>query len=201
VKKQSSFRFPVVGTASGPIHTHEAILFGKIRRGTEAERICPLERIDNAKGLPLLSVDFDKTRFDIKVETVVDDVRTDLRIKVRPDAPPGPFMSYVTIRLDLAEQPLLLLPIVGDITPRVQPDPPLLLVRESDKEVRFSVRLDKGKKLEAKAEGFDVTIEPASTPVVKLVPKRALKKGEKLEVHLTTDVPGEESSRVPIEVR
>lgn len=201
VKKQPTFRFPVVGTASGPVHAHEAILFGQIRRGTESERLVPLERIDNVKGLPILSVDWDKTHFDIKTETIVEDVRTDLRIKVRADAPPGPFMSYVTIRIDLPEQPILRIPIIGDITPRVVADPPILLFGATEKEARFTVRLDKGKKVEARAEGFEVTVEPGSSPVVKLVPKKTLTKGEKLSVELTTDVAGEEKLVVPVEVR
>jgi hypothetical protein len=201
VKKQPTFRFPVVGTASGPIHTHEAVLFGPFRRGAEPERVIPLERIDNAKGLPIIGLEFDKTRLDVTMETVVEDVRTDLRIKVRPDAPVGPMMTYITIRLDLAEQPLLKVPVLGDITPRVLADPPLVLFHEGDKEAHFAVTIDKGKKLSAAAEGFDVKIDSGTIPVVHVTPQKKLEKGARGEIVLTTDVAGEETVKVPFEVR
>jgi hypothetical protein len=201
VKKQPTFRFPVVGMASGPVRTNESVLFGMIRRGAEPERVIPLERIDNAKGLSLIGLEFDKQRFDITSETIVEGVRTDLRIKVRPDAPPGPFMSYVVVRLDLPEQPLVRVPLMGDILPRVQVDPPLILLHAGDKEAKLAVAIEKDKKLEVKSEDFDATVERGANTVVKLVAKKPVEKGAKLEVVLATDVAGEESIHIPVEVR
>jgi hypothetical protein len=199
VAKQPFFKFPIVGTATGPIKpSQEHVHFSVVRRGKDPERVIPLERIDNQKGMPILGVDFDATRLDVKNEVVVDGVRNDLRIKLRPDAPPGPFGTFVTVRLDLPEEPLLRIPVYGEVVGRVQPDPALVLASPGTGELHFSVTVEKGKLLAASSESFETKVADG---VVTLTPKKALAAGAKLTVDLKTDVPGEESVRVPVEVR
>ncbi len=200
VAKQPFFKFPIVGNATGPVKpSMEHVHFSVVRRGHDPERVIPLERIDNQKGLPILGLEFDATRLDVKNEIVVDGVRNDLRIKLRPDAPPGPFGTFVTVRLDLAEEPLLRIPVYGEVVGRVLPDPALVLAAAGGTgELHFSVTIEKGKLLEATSEAFETKVAEG---VVTLTPKKALTAGDKLWVDLKTDVPGEESVRVPVEVR
>ncbi|HZV02842.1 MAG TPA: DUF1573 domain-containing protein [Planctomycetota bacterium] len=204
IPRQPLFRIPVVGSATGPVKVGpaETIFFGNVRRGATPDRLVLVERVDHVLGLPILDIDYDKARFTIDQEVIVDDTRTDLRVKIKPDAPIGPFSDIVTIKLDMKEEPFLRFPVYGTILPRVQPDPALVILHADDAKGTLSVRIDKGKLVSAQAEGFSVSLEgDERIRTVTLTPSKPLAKGQKGTVELKTDVAGEETVRVPIEVR
>jgi hypothetical protein len=207
VKVQPTFRFPVVGQASGPVRVLNEIVFQNLHRGIEAQRVCLLERIDGtANGVRITGIDYDKAHLDVSSEVAVEGVRSDVRVKVRKDAPPGPFASQILVHLDDPEQPIIRIAVLMDLLPRVAPDPPLLLAREGASELHVSVPIDGGALTGASvepADAFALTVEPRDgtrAARVLLKPVKPLKAGDKATVVLATDVPGEESVRVPVEV-
>jgi hypothetical protein len=199
---QPTFRFPVVGTASGPIKYNETCMFGAVRHGADRERVVALERVDSQKGLEILGFEYDEKLFEAKPEIIVDGARTDLRFTLRPGVPIGPFASQATVRLDVPEEPIVRIALLGTVLPRVQADPPLLMLKAGEAEAQLLVRIEKGGKLlSADSESFSVKIDAGSTATLHLTPKKPLASGEKGSIVLKTDVLGEETVLVPVEVR
>jgi len=127
VPTQPSFEVPVVAIVTGRITGPDFVQFYRLRRGETTERRVQLQRRDGGHGIPVRRVDFDRRLLDVATERVSAD-RLDLVLRLRPDAPPGPFATRVAVHLDDPEDPLLEFPVFGDVAPRVQVEPPVLLV-------------------------------------------------------------------------
>jgi hypothetical protein len=205
---QPAFRIPVIGVAAGAIKGPETIVFTPFHRGEPVERVGFLQRVDGKPGgIPIVSIEHDTARFDVKAEPTIEGARTELKITVKKDAPPGPFASPIVVHLNETATPLVRIETYGEILPRVAPDPALGLLRPGGEPVRILVPIDGGKLVGARVDPaeapFEATVEPANesgaaTVVVKL--KDSASAGAHGSLVLDTDVPGEEQVRVPLEV-
>lgn len=200
---QPRFQIQVTALVSSRITGPQGVQFGDVPRAEGGERLLPLERRDGVDGIPIAQVDYDRTRLELSME-VITAQRTDVTVKVKPNAPPGPFATYVTFFLDEPTQRILRVPVFGEILPRVRCEPPLLLVPPTaEKGALLGVVV-------VRPEGGTVTgvrLEPASVGTCRRV-------GPKIEVVATggtipadarlvlqTDVAGEEQVAVPLVLR
>ncbi len=197
VPEQPRLRLPCVGIVTGRIVGPDAVHFLRLPRETGAERVVPIERRDDRQGLEVVRVEADGRLVAATVEPVSAQ-RVDLRLRVPPGAPPGPFATRVRLVLADPDQPVLDVPVYGEVLPRVQVEPPLLRLR--------------GGAGEAVVRGGPVlgwTVAPADAPVevelaragdataVRVRATGPLPAGAALV--LTTEVPGEERVELPLE--
>jgi hypothetical protein len=204
VARQPSFRLAVTGYSTGPVRGPEVVVFGRVRRGREPEQQGQLERIDGAERPTVVTaIDFDRARLDVQAAVVPRGAGGGVTVRLKRDAPPGPFASPVTIRLDDPESPEVSFVVFGEVLPRVAPDPASVVWPEGRKEARIAVPIDGGKLVSVSVEPpiVDATIDREARPVtVVLTSKRPLRAGETARVTLATDVAGEETAVVPLEV-
>jgi Protein of unknown function (DUF1573) len=196
-EEQPQFRLPVVGIVSGRINSPDFVQFLRVSRLDGAQRRIPLERRDGEDGIPVTRLEYDEDLLAVSIQEM-SGTRVDLILDVKPAAPPGPFSTYVRIHLDVAEQPLIELPVMGYVMARVVTDPPLLL---PDAAGEVLVRLSGGGRVVgAKVMGLDgltTSLEEVDEGVfrVRLEGDRPSRRGTLV---IETDVPGEEQVTVPL---
>jgi hypothetical protein len=98
----------------------------RVERGVV--RSFSVARIDEGRGLDLIDVRADSSRFVVSAHEAEPGRRLQVSLRVRPDAPPGPFSCEVVIRVASARCPRLVMPLTGSILAPVRAQPPGLFV-------------------------------------------------------------------------
>jgi len=196
---QPKLRLPVVATLTGRVRAPVGVDLRGIRRGVEAklERI-PLTLSDAVEGvpgrtLPIHRLDYDRSRLSVELEHI-SPRRADLLVRGKSEGPLGPFSAPIEVYLDLADQPLLVIPVFGRVEGRVRCTPPALAA--GTRELLVSGGAVQAASLEPALPGVEVEVSAHEGDArVRLV-------GGELDADarliLETDVPGEE--RVVVQV-
>jgi hypothetical protein len=186
---------------------------GRVERALGKEQTHSLERVDGKIGLKVLDVEFDRARLEVEQDPVIEGTRVDLKIRVKKDAPPGPFAGILRARLDDPETPLVQFPVFGEVVPRVHADPAVALARgplaQGAVVAKVALSVDaaegpaalKGTRIEgsdALAANLDRDAKPR--PVVVVTATRALEATLDATLVVETSVPGEEKVLVPLRV-
>lgn len=181
---------PVVAIVGGRVAGPRAVELHDLVRAAGGERRCALERRDGAaEAIPVLAVRCPSPHVRATVE--VAGGRTELVVAVLPDAPPGPFATVVEVVLDDPQDPLLTIPVVGSVRPRVTITPGAALLQPGAT-VRLAVRGGAPTEVQASA-GLAASLEGRTV----VVTAPAGWDGAEGSVVVKTDVAGEERLVVP----
>jgi hypothetical protein len=124
--RQPTIRIGVIGTIHGPIrYFPDRFVIHPYGVETGADPAIQVERTAGTGGLDIVAVDAPPA-YEPRVEVVVPGRRAEVTLKLRPDAPRGPFSGYVRIYLREPEQPSIEVPIYGELPRRLRADPPAL---------------------------------------------------------------------------
>ncbi len=182
---------PVVAIVGGRVAGPRVVELHDVVRAAGAERRCALERRDGEAGpIPVLAVRCPSPHVRATVE--VAGGRTELVVTVVPDAPPGPFATVVEVVLDDPADPLLVIPVVGSVRPRVTIAPGAALLRPGAT-ARLAVRGGTPTEVEARGAGLTATLEGRTV----VVTAAAGWDGVEGSVVVKTEVAGEERLVVP----
>lgn len=187
---------PVVAIVGGRVAGPRLVELHDVVRSAGAERRCALERRDQEAGapgggaIPVLAVRCPSPHVRATVE--VAGGRTELVVTLVPDAPPGPFATVVEVVLDDPQDPLLVIPVVGSVRPRVTVTPGAALLRPGAS-VRLAVRGGTVTEVEARGAGLTATLDGKAI----VVSAAAGWDGAEGSVVVKTDVAGEERLVVP----
>ncbi len=192
VPEQPRVRVQIVGIVIDRIVGPESLHFGRVARAAGAERRATIERRDDVDGLTVTGIECDLPWLAVEAEAM-NSRRVDVRARVGPDAPPGPFAGMLRVTLDDPHQPLLEVPVFGLILRRVSVEPRVVRLGEVAEVVVRGGGVTGVKVVPADA-GVKAELVGGTPARVRLVgpPMRAC------ELVLETDVPGEEQVRVPI---
>jgi hypothetical protein len=134
---------------------------------------------------------------------------------VREDAPPGPFAAMLRIRTNSLDQPLIQVPVFGIVTPALEAEPPIILLRPDGTPAgtQRSVRLqaDTGTELTvtgvtcenpAIKAGIDTSVmrKPAHQQFLKVQLAGNADGPMKTSLRVATNVPGFEEFEIPVVV-
>lgn len=193
VPQQPRLRVPAIGLVTHRIVAPDAVTLLRVPRATGAERRAPIERRDGRDGLALLRLECDLPWLVVEPNPM-NARRLDLTVRVPPDAPVGPFAATVRLFIDDPDQPLVELPVIGQVLPRLTVDPPIVRGGRGEVTVRggevsrLSIEpADAGVRAELVARGPATRIKLLGTPT----------RPARLVIH--TDIPGEERRVVMIE--
>ncbi len=184
---------PVVAIVGGRVAGPRLVELHDVVRAAGGERRCALERRDQEPGgaVPVLAVRCPSPHVRATVE--VAGGRTELVVTVVPDAPPGPFATVVEVVLDDPADPLLVIPVVGSVRPRVSVTPGAALLRPGAT-VRLAVRGGTPTEVEARGPGLTAALDGRTV----VVTAAASWDGAEGSVVVKTDVAGEERLVVPV---
>ena len=204
VPKQPTLELQVNGLVNPRVVAPSAVHFGAIDRAAGAERAVALERRDGKAGIPVATVRADRALLEVSVQAVTG-ARAECTIRVRPDAPPGPFATTVWVLLDDPDQALVPIPVYGHVLPRVEAEPAVLLLAPADGAGvvgRVAVRL-RGPGAVSRATLEDAAGLQArlADGVVELRAAGTVTVGANARLVIHTDVPGEERRAVPLVAR
>lgn len=133
-------------------------------------------------------------------------------LTLKKDAPPGPFASNLKIRTTSLDQPLIQVPVFGIVTPPLEIDPPIILMRAdgtpAGTERLVKLQSDPGSPLSV----MDISCSPGAVAAeldqsVRRGPNQAFLKvrfsGDAAKaaegaVRLTTNIPGYEKVEIPV---
>lgn len=195
IPEQPRVRVPIVGIVIDRIVGPEALHFGRVRRAAGAERRATIERRDEQDGLTVLRVESDIAWLSVEHEAM-NARRVDLEARIAPDAPVGPFAGLLRVYLDDPDQPLMAIPVFGQVLPRVTVDPPFVRMEET---AELTVRGGalRSVRVEPADAGVRAEVVAGTPPRVRLTgtPVKAC------ELVLETDVAGEERVTVAVEAR
>ncbi|MEZ6187427.1 MAG: DUF1573 domain-containing protein [Planctomycetota bacterium] len=199
VPEQPTLRVPVVAAITGLVRAPLGVDLRRIQRGAEAtvERI-PLTLSDGVEGvpaeqLPIHRLDYDRTRLAVEVEHI-SPRRADLLVRGLDAGPLGPFSAPIRVYFDLAQQPLLEIPVFGRVVGRVRVLPEALAGGARTLTVRGAAV--RGARLEPALPGVEVELHAGEGATeVRLVGGEL---SEDAELILETDAPGEEQLRVAV---
>lgn len=200
VAEQPRVTLPLVAIVSPRVAGPRAVELFDVRRASGAQRRVTLERRDGGAGLTVADVVVPLEFLRARVEPV-SDVRVDLVIDLLPEAPPGPFATVLEVHLDDVREPLLRLPVVGEVLPRVTVDPPVVLLAPGEERV-VVVRGGRAREARAKGAGLSARLEPPAPGErarARVVVRAAADwDGAPGFVVLETDVEGEERLALPV---
>jgi hypothetical protein len=200
VAEQPRVTVPVVAIVSPRVAGPRAVELFDVRRAAGAQRRVTLERRDGGAGLDIAEVVVPLTFLRARVEPV-SDVRVDLVIDLLPEAPPGPFATVLEVHLDDPREPLLRLPVVGEVLPRVTVDPPVVLLAPGEERVVL-VRGGRPREVRAKGAGLSARLEepaPGERARARVVVRAGADwDGAPGFLVLETDVEGEERLALPV---
>ena len=180
---------PVIATLTGEVVWSPLQLnYQTVERGEAKERALVIERPDQEPLLEVLEVEIHAAPgvdtdalLEVTVQEVIARRRVEVLVKVREDAPPGPFWALVRVFLQDPDEPLVEVPAFGMVVGQVRVDPPALIVDQSS----FSVVLTSfgGRKIsvikEVRAQtGLGLAASKALVDEVPSVIKRGLSKVE-----------------------
>lgn len=203
VPEQPRLTVPVIALISARVAGPRAIELFDVRRASGTTRRVPLERRDGrTDGIPVREVMSPLPWLRARVEPV-SGARVDLVVEVLPDAPAGAFAAVIEVHLDDRHEPLLRVPVLGEVLPRVQIEPGAVLLAPGES---ATVLVRGGRvrdvKLKPPAAGLAVRVEPAA-PADRararvVVTAAADWDGAPTFVVLETDVEGEERVAIPV---
>ncbi len=214
--KQPVVNVPVIATLTGEvIWAPEILELQRVRRGEGKERAIVIERPDQK---PLLGIETIQivgpgetdanALLEVDLVEVIDRRRFEATVRVKKDAPPGPFTATLRLFTTDPSQPLIEVPVFGIIDGLVQLDPPGVVVEAGKTSAPITVRRDDGEKvkiasLRGQACGVAEGDGDRSAPVVSFtfrVTAPADAKPGDAAVLIGTDVAGEETVRLPVRV-
>lgn len=203
VPKQPTFDLQVNGLINPRIVGPSAVHFGDVDRAAGGERAIALERRDGNQGIPVAQV---RTSAPALLEVEVHPVtgaRAECTLRVRPEAPPGPFAATVWILLDDPDQALVAIPVYGRVVPRVAVDPPVVLLGAGSQSGGPIGRVEVAVQGPGSITG--VTVEGASGlepcqqgGAIELHAGGPVEVGPEARLVIRTDVAGEEQVTVPL---
>jgi len=125
-KRQPELRIDLRGLVGTVFESVPSLHLDRIFRGSV--KSLPLERSDQGKGLPVLGVSIDDSRFRVRWRELQTGRRGELELTVKPGAPIGPFGAELVIQLADPRQPRIVVPVTGTIARTVGASPPGILV-------------------------------------------------------------------------
>lgn len=194
VPAQPRVRVPVIGMVIERIVGPEALVLGRVPRATGAERRATIERRDEVDRLVVRRVTTDVPWLALEVEPM-NSRRVDLKARVAPGAPVGPFAGMVRVFVDDPHLPFLQFPVFGLVLPRVTVDPGFVRLGEGPVELTVRGGSLASARVEPADAGVRAEVVAGSPARVRLVGPAA----KACRLVLETDVPGEERVEVPIE--
>ena len=197
IAEQPEVEVPVIAVVSGRVGGPATVQFERMARGWGATRRVPLERRDGGEGVPILRLEYDEALFTITREPIHPG-RVDLVVSVKDDAPPGAFARRLRVHLDDPVQPVLDVTLFGEVLPRVQVDPPLLVLPPEGASVRIMWGEVRAAHLEPAVEGATVELRPGRAGEVQVFVKLPAGEGPLPALVLETQVPGEERVTIPL---
>lgn len=193
VPEQPRVRVPVVGIVIDRIVGPDALHFARVQRALGAERRATIERRDDVDGLHVRRIETDLPWLAVEQEAM-NARRVDLKVRVPADAPPGTFAGIIRVFTDDAGQPLMEIPVFGQVLPRVSVEPRFVRLGEA-----AEVTVRGGAVNAARVEPADAGVR---AEVVAGAPTRVRLVGpptKPCRLVLETDVAGEERVTVGIE--
>jgi hypothetical protein len=161
LKRQPHLRIPVYSNVATIYDTPPVIFMdrGKVGLATKI----PILRYKGV-GLQILGIDYDRKRFTMGYTTMNPGKRVDLIMTVRPDAVVGPFAGEVIVRLANKQQPLIRIPVLGNIRSVFNFEPQAVFVQKAVKVKEILARIEITGSSEVKAKLIKVLVTgcPAS---------------------------------------
>lgn len=206
LKRQPQLRIPVYATIATVYETPPMIL---LDRGMPGQQLKVSVLRFEGTGLKVLGIDYDRARFRLATKVIQPGKRLDIVVKVRPDAPPGPFSGYLTLRMDNKTQPVIEIPALGMIYPILDYEPKAVFLEAAVKSGQELAKIEitgakNGAKdvLEAKVVGGPAKVS------LKFESKRcflvvvATKDGQKDDfkkavLHVKTSIGGQKEMKIP----
>jgi hypothetical protein len=217
--KQPIVHVPVFGTVHGQLSVFPDRLLLFAQDIAAHEPVITVQRLagDDRGPLPIEAVEA-PPYLAAEIAELVPGKRSEVRLKLQPDAPRGPFAGVVRIFTRDAEQPVFEVSVVGEIPRVVKVAPAALWVdaaaglgnAQGIGESVASVSVTGGLVTEARAEGLPFEIHVAGGPpgpdgkwtginIVALLRTAASKPGPFAgKIVIKTDVKGDEVIEVPV---
>jgi len=150
--RQREIRVPVIGMVFGPVRFFpERLVMHPYGFESGAETSIQIERTAGEGGVKVLAVET-PPHYEASVEEIVPGRRAEVVLKLEPDAPRGPFAGVIRVFLAEKDQPVIEVPIYGDLPHLVHADPPAVrLDAGEERTVRLvAARADVAKRLAPK---------------------------------------------------
>ena len=202
---QPIFRVPVTALVNRRIAGPPAVHFGPVPRGKGAERLVVIERRDKKEGISVAKVRFDEARLVVTTD-LISARRLEAKVVVRKDAPPGAYAGEIEFFLDDPDQKIVVVPVYLRVEPQVRVYPTAALLPKGTKPgATFAVRLPEGAALSAATASGAMKATVEKQKGSWLISVQAPKSGEfptrDATLTLTTTVPGEETTQIPLLAR
>lgn len=210
---------PVIATLTGEVvWSPLQIDYRTVNRGESKERTLVIERPDHQPLLEIVEVDITaapgveaEALLEVSVQEVIARRRVEVLVRVRADAPPGPFWALVRVFLRDADEPLVEVPVFGLVRGMVRVEPPAVVVETAasgDARYQVAVQRRDGARFRITGveapEGLTVMIPAVAGEITKWVLPIAIQPGVKPPTSgvlvLKTNVAGEERVEVPVRI-
>lgn len=101
-----------------------------------------IERMGQKLGLKILSIDYDRTRFQLRQRVVRPGKHVDFEMTVKDSAPLGAFAGRLVINVAEKREPRLIIPVSGSLTGRLAIHPKAVFVEAAVKKGQELARLE-----------------------------------------------------------
>lgn len=130
-RQQPAFCLQFMGRVSTVYGYPKIAYFDPERK--EPSVVIPLERMDEKLGLSVRKLEFDRSFMTGGLRVVEAGRAAEIKLWIRPEAPPGPFAKELKIHLDDVLQPLIAIPLIGIVKAKFSAEPRIVKLTDGAK--------------------------------------------------------------------